>query len=95
MYPQREELRNQLLTEAHITPYSIHPGATKMYKDLKEGFWWSGMKKDVANYVAKCLVCQKIKAKHQRPASSIANRDSIVEMGANFHGFCGWFAQNH
>ncbi|KAL5569806.1 hypothetical protein UlMin_026381 [Ulmus minor] len=66
--PNDEELRKQLLEEAHTTPYSVHPGATKMYKDMKEVFWWSGMKKDVANYVAKCLVCQKIKAEHQRPA---------------------------
>ncbi|KAL5550478.1 hypothetical protein UlMin_000654 [Ulmus minor] len=66
--PNDEDLRNQLLEEAHTTPYSVHPGATNMYKDMKEVFWWSGMKKDVENYVAKCLVCQKIKAEHQRPA---------------------------
>ena len=66
--PNDDELRKQILEEAHTTPYSVHPGATKMYKDMKQGFWWSGMKKDVANYVAKCLVCQKIKAEHQRPA---------------------------
>ncbi|KAL5574707.1 hypothetical protein UlMin_016406 [Ulmus minor] len=35
---------------------------------MKKAFWWSGLKKDVASYVAKCLVCQKIKAEHQRPA---------------------------
>ncbi|KAL5544082.1 hypothetical protein UlMin_007866 [Ulmus minor] len=66
--PNDKELRNQLLEEAHTTPYSVHYGATKMYKDMKQGFWWSRMKKNVANYVAKCLVCQKIKAEHQRPA---------------------------
>ncbi|KAL5563636.1 hypothetical protein UlMin_033383 [Ulmus minor] len=65
--PNDEELRKQLLEDAHTTPYSVHPGATKMYKDMKQGFWWSGMKKDVANYIAKCLVCQKIKAEHQCP----------------------------
>ena len=66
--PDDEELRNQLLTEAYATLYSVHPGATKMYKDMKKAFWWLGLKKDVANYVAKYLVCQKIKAKHQCPA---------------------------
>ncbi|KAL5547118.1 hypothetical protein UlMin_006805 [Ulmus minor] len=40
--PDDLELRTQILTEAHATPYSVHPGATKMYKDLKEKFWWSG-----------------------------------------------------
>ncbi|KAJ8749535.1 hypothetical protein K2173_025730 [Erythroxylum novogranatense] len=36
-----------------------------MYKDLKEHFWWKGMKRDVAEYVSKCLVCQQVKAEHQ------------------------------
>ncbi|KAL5549711.1 hypothetical protein UlMin_004942 [Ulmus minor] len=48
--PNDEELRNQLLTEAYTTPYSVHLGATKMYKDMKKSFWWSGLKKDVANF---------------------------------------------
>ncbi|KAL5551372.1 hypothetical protein UlMin_001548 [Ulmus minor] len=38
-----------------------------MYKDLREQFWWPGMKKEVAEYVAKCITCQKVKAEHQRP----------------------------
>ena len=37
--PNDEELRKQILSEAHETPYSIHPGATKMYQDLREYFW--------------------------------------------------------
>ena len=69
--PNDEELQTRILMEAHATPYSVHPGATKMYKDLKEGFWWSRMKKDMAKCVEKCLVCQKIKAKHQRPAREL------------------------
>lgn len=43
--PNDAELKKQLLSEAHATPYSVHPGATKMYQDLKEQFWWSGLKK--------------------------------------------------
>lgn len=39
-----------------------------MYKDLKRGFWWSGMKREIADFVEKCLVCQQVKAEHQRPA---------------------------
>ena len=42
-----------------------------MYKGLKEHFWWAGMKRDVAEYVAKCLICQKIKAEHQRPGGEL------------------------
>ncbi|WVZ76567.1 hypothetical protein U9M48_024532 [Paspalum notatum var. saurae] len=48
--------------------YSIHPGSTKMYYDLKERFWWPGMKRAVAEYVAVCDTCQRVKAEHQRPA---------------------------
>ena len=39
-----------------------------MYHDLKRQYWWSGMKKDVANYVLQCSVCQQVKAEHQKPA---------------------------
>ncbi|KAL5571283.1 hypothetical protein UlMin_020880 [Ulmus minor] len=69
--PDDEELKKQILFEAHTTPYSVHPGATKMYKDLREQFWWPRMKKEVAEYVAKCLTCQKVKAEHQRPGGEL------------------------
>lgn len=39
-----------------------------MYHDLKQKFWWPGMKNQIADFVEKCLVCQKVKAEHQRPA---------------------------
>ena len=38
-----------------------------MYRDLREHFWWNGMKREVAQHVAKCLVCQQVKAEHRRP----------------------------
>jgi len=59
-------LRKMLLEEGHKSHLSIHPGMTKMYKDLKATFWWTGMKTNVADYVASCLVCQKAKIEHQR-----------------------------
>ena len=63
--PNDEELQTQILMETHTTPYSIHPGAMKMYKDLKESFWWPSMKGDMVKFFEKCMVCQKIKAEHQ------------------------------
>ena len=39
-----------------------------MYRDLRRSYWWNGMKKDIADFVARCLVCQQVKAEHQRPA---------------------------
>ena len=69
--PNDAQLKEQIISKAHTTPYSVHPGATKMYQDLKEQFWWSGMKKEVAEYVARCLTCQKIMAENQRPGGEL------------------------
>ena len=60
------EVRQELLLEAHNSPYNIHPGGTKMYRDLKQHFWWHGMKRKIVRFVSKCLVCQQVKAKYQR-----------------------------
>jgi hypothetical protein len=43
--PDIAEIKELILKEAHETPYSIHPGSTKMYMDLKELFWWNNMKR--------------------------------------------------
>ncbi|GJU97675.1 putative reverse transcriptase domain-containing protein [Tanacetum coccineum] len=48
--------------------YIIHPGADKMYYDLRDRYWWPGIKKDIVEYVSKCLTCLKVKAEHQRPS---------------------------
>ena len=63
--------RRQILKEGHQSRLSIHPSMTKMYKDLKESFWWNGMKSDLADFVAQCLVCQKAKIEHQRPGGTL------------------------
>jgi hypothetical protein len=61
------DLRKLIFQEAHETLYSIHPGNTKMYMDVKEKFWWNNMKRDIAKYIAKCDVCSRVKAEHQKP----------------------------
>ncbi|KAI3725446.1 hypothetical protein L1987_65234 [Smallanthus sonchifolius] len=66
--PERDDLHAILMNEAHKTRYSIHPGVDKMYQDLRQQYWWPGMKKDIALYVAKCLTCSKVKAEHQTPS---------------------------
>ncbi|WVZ63477.1 LOW QUALITY PROTEIN: hypothetical protein U9M48_013104 [Paspalum notatum var. saurae] len=66
--PNVDSIRKLILSEAHDIVYSIYPGSIKMYYDLKERFWWYGMKCVVAEYVALCDTCQRVKAKHQRPA---------------------------
>ncbi|KAH0776336.1 hypothetical protein KY290_007747 [Solanum tuberosum] len=60
-------LREKILEESHGSRYSIHPGATKMYYDLREVYWWNGINKDIAGFVAKCPNCQQVKAEHLKP----------------------------
>ncbi|GKD86051.1 putative reverse transcriptase domain-containing protein, partial [Tanacetum coccineum] len=67
-----------VLTKAHNSPFCIHLGSTKMYRDLKQNFWWNGMKHDVARFVAKCLPCQQIKIKHQRASSLLQPFDILT-----------------
>ena len=62
--PHTCSLKTVLLDEAHKSKYFIHPGATKMYRDLKVNYWWPGMKRDIVRYVEKCLTCLQVKAEH-------------------------------
>jgi hypothetical protein len=56
--PSIKELKDKILCEVHESAYSIHPGGNKMYHDLKATYWWYGMKRDIADYVALCDTCQ-------------------------------------
>ncbi|KAL2226504.1 UNVERIFIED_CONTAM: Transposon Tf2-12 polyprotein, partial [Sesamum indicum] len=69
--PNVEELRMEIMHEAHYAPYAMHPCSTKMYRDLRPYYWWPTMKKIVAEFVAKCLTCQQVKAEHQAPAGKL------------------------
>ncbi|GJV00243.1 putative reverse transcriptase domain-containing protein [Tanacetum coccineum] len=60
-------VRTIIMDEAHKTRYSVHPGADKMYHDLRVMYWWPRIKKGIVTYVSKCLTCSKVKAEHQRP----------------------------
>jgi hypothetical protein len=60
--PEIKEIRELVLREAHDSAYSIHIGSTKMYHDLKSRYWWYGMKRAIAEYVALCDNCQRVKA---------------------------------
>ena len=66
--PNDAQLREEVMREAHHSRFTVHPGETKMYHDLRCQFWWHGMKRDVASFVSKCLTCQQVKVEHQRPA---------------------------
>src|SRR4051812_12668629 len=66
--PNFSELRKNILEEGHRSGLSIHPGATKMYHDLKKLLWWHGMKKEIAEFVNSYLTCQKSKIEHLKPS---------------------------
>ncbi|KAK4383424.1 Transposon Tf2-11 polyprotein [Sesamum angolense] len=77
--PDVNGLRKKILQEAHNAPYAMHPGTTKMYRNLKPYYWWQTMKKDVAEFVAKCMTCQQVKACHtfshsRRQAPAVVDR---------------------
>nr|GEW69900.1 retrotransposon protein, putative, Ty3-gypsy subclass [Tanacetum cinerariifolium] len=71
-------LREAVLSEAYSSPFSILSGSTKMYRDLKQNFWWNGMKQYVARFVAKCLRCQQVKIKHQRASGLLQPLDILT-----------------
>ena len=66
--PNDMDLKKKILYEGHNTVFTMHPGINKMYQDMKQSYWWQGMKKDISEYVAKCLTCQQVKAEHQVPS---------------------------
>ncbi|KAA3470388.1 DNA/RNA polymerases superfamily protein [Gossypium australe] len=61
-------VKQEILREAHNSSYSNHLGSNKMYSDLKQMYWWLGMKREISKFVSKCLICQQVKAEHQVPS---------------------------
>ncbi|GJR24957.1 putative reverse transcriptase domain-containing protein [Tanacetum coccineum] len=66
--PLSGNMRTLIMDEAYAIMYSVHPGADKMYYDLRDLDWCPGIKKDIAMHVNKCLTCAKVKLEHQKPS---------------------------
>ena len=64
-------LRKEIMSEAHHSPYTVHPGGIKIYRDAKRSYWWNNMKGDIAKFVDQCLTCKQGKAEHQRPTGTL------------------------
>ena len=64
--PEIGELKREIMEEAHSLAYAMHLGSTKMYHTLREHYWWKGMKKEIVDFVSKCLTCQQVKAEHHK-----------------------------
>ncbi|KAB2624761.1 S ribonuclease [Pyrus ussuriensis x Pyrus communis] len=65
--PSNVELKKEILDEAHISAYAMHPGATKMYHTIRPFYYWPGIKREIAEYVSSCAVCQQVKAERKKP----------------------------
>jgi hypothetical protein len=69
--PKNKDLKRKILDEAHLSKFSMHPGSTKMYHDLKPLYWWTRMKREISQYVSECDTCQRIKASHLKSAGAL------------------------
>ena len=56
--PNIKELKKDIMEEAHCSVYAMHPGSTKMYHTLRDHYWWQGIKREIAEFVSRYLVCQ-------------------------------------
>jgi hypothetical protein len=65
--PKKEALKKKILNEAHTSRYSSHHGSTKTYHDLRQQFWWTRIKHEIAHYVSECDTCRKVKADYMKP----------------------------
>lgn len=63
--PYLRRTQQIMMDDAHNSMFSIHLGATNMYRDLIHSYWWTYMKRGVAWYVDRCLTCRTVKAEHQ------------------------------
>jgi hypothetical protein len=69
--PEDKTLKDEVLREAHESRFATHPGSTKMYRDLKEYYWWPNMKREMAEFVSNYGICQQVKIEHQKPAGKL------------------------
>jgi hypothetical protein len=69
--PKDKDLKRKILDEAHLSKFSMHPGSTKMYHNVKPLYWWTRMKREIAQYVSECDTCQRIKASHLKSVGAL------------------------
>ena len=69
--PNVDDMRNAIMEKAHCSAYTMHLGSTKMCRTIEESYCWSCMKRDITEFVPRCLVWQQVKAKHQKPTETL------------------------
>lgn len=59
--PNNSELKNLILREFHVNPYSGHPGYHKTLKMVNKLYYWPNLNREVVEFVARCLDCRQVK----------------------------------
>ena len=59
-----DNLRKRISEEAYGSRYSIHHGATKIYRDLRKLYWWNVLKMDIEEFISKCPNFKEVKVEH-------------------------------
>ena len=62
--PDDYSVRNSIVTELHVIPYSLHPGIQRTVQKVRKHFFWRGMTGNVREFVESCPVCQTEKTDH-------------------------------
>ena len=85
---ETEELKRQILEEAHSSAYAMHPGSTKMYRTLKEFCWF----KDEKGSCRVCIQVLHLSTSEGRETKALWTSAALthpqMEMGAHYNGFC-------
>nr|XP_034918296.1 uncharacterized protein LOC118051676 [Populus alba] len=69
--PEDKTLKDEVLREAHESRFATHPRSTKMYRDLKEYYWWPNIKREISKFVSNYGICQQVKMEHQKPTKEL------------------------
>jgi hypothetical protein len=66
--PNVQDLKHMILHEMNNVPYAGHPRYQKTVAAVKSQYFWPGMKREIAEYIARCMECHKVKAEHRHPS---------------------------
>ena len=66
-----EDLRKLIMEKVHCSVYAMHLDSTKMYQTIKENYWWSSMKRDIAKFVSRYFICQHVKTEHRKLSKTL------------------------
>jgi hypothetical protein len=66
--PNLVEIKNIILDEFHKRPYVGRPSYQNMIMKKIKLYYWPRMKKDIAEYISRCLECQQVKVEHKQLA---------------------------